>query len=237
MVKIRSAEIPVPNIRMSQLSDEAAKLALDSGLLRTCPKPEVGKEILERLRAQVRQAGQAPSQQLTLVLARAEVLFGDPAAAVRSLDPLVAAEGASFEAHYLMARALMRQAEKSSEEPQQAALDSARSHLIKAYRLKKDEAPTLFHLARILGAKGIDQNMLNAARGARLLAPSVPEYAVLEARADLDSGDRELAIRALVPLATNSHQPDRAVRARQAIEAIRAGKPANEVAPLLNLTP
>lgn len=235
MVKIRSAEIPVPNVRLSELSDEAARLALDSGLLRTCPKPEAGQEILERLRAQARKPGQPPSQLLSLVLARAEVLFGDPAAAVQWLEPMVAEEGASFEAHYLMARALMRQAEKLSGEPQQAALDSARSHLIKAYRLKKDEAPTLFHLARILATKGIDQNVLNAARGARLLAPSVPEYAVMEARVDLEAGDRELAIRALVPLATGTHQPERAARARQAIEAIRAGKPADEVAPLLIL--
>jgi hypothetical protein len=132
---------------------------------------------------------------------------------------------------------LLRQAEKLSGEPQRAALDSARSHLIKAYRLKKDEAPTLYHLARALRAKGIDQNMLNAARAARLLAPSVPEYAVLEARADLEAGDREPAIRALVPMATSTHQPERAARARQAIEAIRAGKPSDDVVPLLTLTP
>ncbi len=237
MVKIRSAEIPVPNIRMTQLSDEAASLALDSGLLRTCPKAEAGREILERLRAQARKPAQAPSQQLLLVLARAEVLFGDPADAVRWLEPMVAAEGASFEPHYLMARALMRQAEKGPDEQRQAALDSARSHLIKAYRLKKDEAPTLYHLARILAAKGVDQNVLNAARGARLLAPSVAEYAVLEAQIDLFADEREPAIRSLVPLATNTHQPDQAARARLAIEAIRAGKPADEVAPLLTLTP
>jgi hypothetical protein len=237
MVKIRSAEIPVPTIQLTRLSDEAAKLALDSGLLRTCPKPPVAQAILERLRGQARNPAQAVNQQLSLVLARAEIMFGDPAAGMRLLDAMVSAENGPFEAHYLMGRALTRQAEKLSGDERQAALDRARSHLIKAYRLKKDEAPTLYHLALALGAKGVDQNMLNAARGARLLAPSVPEYALLESRIDLEVGDREQAIRALVPLATNAHAPERATRARQAIEAIRAGKSANEVASTMNSTP
>ncbi|MFZ5551257.1 MAG: hypothetical protein ACOZJX_21355 [Pseudomonadota bacterium] len=237
MVKIRSSEIPVPTIRLSRLSDEAANLALDSGLLRTCPKPPVGQEILARLRAQARSTAQAASPPLTLVLARAELMFGDPVAAVQLLEPMVSAQDGPFEAHYLMGRALTRQSEKLSGDERQAALERARTHLIKAYRLKKDEAPTLYFLALALGAKGVDQNMLNAARAARLLAPSVPEYALLEARVDLEVGDREQAIRALVPLATNAHSPEQAARARQAIEAIRAGKGADEVMTTINPKP
>lgn len=237
MVKIRSSEIPVPTIRLSRLSDEAANLALDSGLLRTCPKPEVGQEILARLRARARNTAQAAGPQLSLVLARAELMFGDAVAAVQLLDPMVSPEDASFEAHYLMGRALTRHAEKLSGDERQTALERARTHLIKAYRLKKDEAPTLYFLALALGAKGVDQNVLNAARAARLLAPSVPEYALLEVRADLEVGDREQAIRALVPLATNAHSPERAARARQAIEAIRAGKSADEVMMTINPKP
>ncbi|WP_439389805.1 hypothetical protein [Ideonella sp. YS5] len=237
MVKIRSAEIPVPTIRMSPLSEEATKLALDSGVLRTCPKPEVAQEILERLRSQASKPSPAAGLQLSLVLARAEALFGDPAAAVKRLEGIVGAEDAPHEAHYLMARALTRQADQWKGDEQRAALDKARSHLFKAYRLKKDDPPTLYFLAQAVARNGMDKNALNAAQAARLLAPSVPEYALFEARADLEMGDRERAVRALIPLATDPHQPERAERVRHAIEAIQSGKTPDELASTMNPKP
>lgn len=236
MVKVRSPELPQATIRTAPLDDDAAGYALDESLLRTCPKPAAGQAILERLRAQA-QKPTAADRKLTLPLARAETMFGDTAAAVRLLEAIVTADDAPFEAYYLMARALTRQAEKLAGDEQRAVRERARSHLFKAYRLKKDDAPVLYHLARALAEKGIDQNVLNAARAARLLAPSVGDYAVFEARADLETGDRERAVRALVPLATDTHWPDRAARMRQAIDAIRAGKSAGEVASLMNPPP
>lgn len=236
MVKVRSQEMPQPAIRTTKLDDDAAGYALDASLLRTCPKPAPGQAVLERLRLQAQKSASVDPT-LTLVLARAETMFGDPAAAVRMLEGAVSADNAPAEAHYLLARALTRQAEKLAGDEQRAAQEQARSHLFKAYRLKKDDAPTLHHLARALAEKGIDQNVVNAARAARLLAPSVGDYAVFEARADLEVGDREHAIRALVPLATDSHQPERAARMRQAIDAIRGGKSAGEVASMMNPPP
>jgi tetratricopeptide (TPR) repeat protein len=235
-VKVRSAEMPKPAIRITALDEAAAGYALDSSLLRTCPRPERGREILERLRARASK-GAAADPQLSLVLARAEMMFGDPAATVRLLQGMVDADDAPSEAHYLFARAWGLQAEKLAGDEQRAAKDLARSHLVKAYRLKKDDAPTLYHLARALAEKGVDQNVLNAARAARLLNPSVPDYALFAAHMELAAGERDRAVRALVPLATNTHAPELAGRMRRVIDAIRSGKSEADVASMMNRTP
>lgn len=78
---------------------------------------------------------------------------------------------------------------------------------------------------------------MNAARGARRLAPGVVEYATLQASLDLQVGDREGAVRALTPLTNNPHARDTAARLRRAIEAIRAGQSAQEVVGLINAAP
>lgn len=232
-LRVRGEDLPKPAIKAAPLGADADSYLPEASALQACVSDKRGQEILGKLRTLAPKPAQA-SPGLRLALARAEGRFGDAEAAVAMLENHLAAEADSAEGHYLLGRAWGRRAQALDGDAQQAARDSERSHLLKAYRLRKDHAPTLYHLARALERKAIDNNVLNAARAARLLAPSVGEYAVYEVWLDLQAGDREHAVRALGPLASNLHDPAAAARARQAVEAIRAGKSTADVFTLLN---
>jgi hypothetical protein len=236
MLKVGGDDMPRPVVRGVKLGDDADAYLLEALELRTSQNEERGRAILGKLRALAPQPARAAAR-LRLALARAEARFGDPKAAVAMLDAQADAGPEAAETHYLLGRAWMRQAESLSGDEQAAARERARSHLFKAYRLKKDDAPTLYHLALALSRNGVDANALNAARAARGLAPSVPEYAVLEAQFDLQAGDAERAVRALGPLASDPHHPEQAARMRQAIAAIKDGKSLRDVASLMSEPP
>jgi tetratricopeptide (TPR) repeat protein len=236
MLKVGGDDMPRPVVRGVKLGDDADAYLLEALELRTSQNEERGRAILGKLRALAPQPARAAAR-LRLALARAEARFGDPQAAVAMLDAQADAGPEAAETHYLLGRAWMRQAESLSGDEQAAARERARSHFFKAYRLKKDDAPTLYHLALALSRNGVDANALNAARAARGLAPSVPEYAVLEAQFDLQAGDAERAVRALGPLASDPHHPEQAARMRQAIAAIKDGKSLRDVASLMSEPP
>lgn len=230
---VQADDLPRARIEVTPLGDDAHAYLPHALALRSCVKPENGQAILARLRAAMPRPEQArPAWRLAL--ARAESRFGDAAAAVALLDPIAAAEPQNAEAQYLLGRAWLRRAEPLGGDAQAEARERARGHLFKAYRLNKNDAPTLYQLARLLAREGADPNAVNAARAARRLAPGVAEYATLQASLDLQVGDREGAVRALTPLANNPHARDSAARMRRAIEAIRAGQSAQEVGALID---
>ena len=233
MLKVGGQDLPRPAVTATPLGADADDYLPAASALQACVSDEQGQAFLARLRTLAPRPAQA-NPRLRLALARAEARFGDPKAAIDMLEAHLAADAESAEAHYLLGRAWGRQAQALEGDAQQAAREGERTHLIKAYRLRKDHAPTLYHLARALERKGIDNNVLNAARAARLLSPSVGEYAVFEAWLDLQAGERDQAARALAPLASDPHAPARAARMRQAIEAIHAGKTMREVSALMN---
>jgi hypothetical protein len=232
MLEIDMRSFERPKIDVVFLGNDAGAYLAHATTLRSCVTSERGHAILAILRAAAPDVGKA-SVTLRLAVARAESRFGDAKVATTLLDDIAAAEPQNAEAQYLLGRAWLRLAGQSAGDEQAQALERARGHLFKAYRLNKADAPTLYYLAQVLATKGIDANVLNAARGARALAPAVNAYAVFEARLELAAGDRERAARALGPLASNPHQPERSARMRQAVEAIKAGKPAAEVAALI----
>ena len=202
-------------------------------VLRVCPGKSHGEKLLAELRT-LRQQRETPVPELRLALARAELLFGDEAAAEAELASVLAEDPASFEAHHLMGRVLTQQAGKLSGEAREARFDEARAHFFSAYRQNKVDAPNLYRLAIALARRGQDASLANAARGARALEPTVPEYAFFEAQVDLAGGDRERAVRALRPLAANPHDPAFAARMRGVITAIEGGQPVPEVLRLLS---
>jgi tetratricopeptide (TPR) repeat protein len=128
-------------------------------------------------------------------------------------------------------------AETLNGEARDSAREQARAQYFKAYRLKKNDAPNLYHLAHLLAREGATPNALNAAQGARALAPGVSSYALFEAWLDLEGGQPERALRALAPLASNPHDLKFAAQVREAMAAIRAGKSKVEVQRLLSAAP
>lgn len=211
-----------PAIKLERLPGGSDEPVLEAAVLRTCPSQAHGKTLLNALRDQRRQGGD--SLLLRLALARAELLFGEPAAADALLKAVLAAEPESFEAQHLMGRLKAKLATSLEGSAQDDARAEARSHFFKAYRLKKNDAPNLYHLSELLWLQGPSDSLLNAARGARILSPGVPAYVWNEARVMLAAGDREGAVRALTPLTSNPHAPEMAAKSRDLIESLRAGQ-------------
>ncbi|MFZ2988469.1 hypothetical protein [Ideonella sp.] len=211
-----------PAIRVERLPGGSDEPVLEAAALRTCPSQAHGKTLLNALREQRRQGGE--SLLLRLALARAELLFGEPAAADALLKAVLAADPENFEAQHLMGRLKAKLATSLEGSAQDDARAEARSHFFKAYRLKKNDAPNLYHLSELLWLQGPSDSLLNAARGARVLSPGVPAYVWNEARVMLAAGDREGAVRALTPLTSNPHAPEMAAKSRDLIESLRAGQ-------------
>lgn len=240
VLSIPLSALPVPQIRAVPLPADAERYLLEESRLRTCAHRDktLGPVMLERLR----RAAAAPdaSAGARRAAARAELLLGDAQAARGLLEPLIehqADDADDGDALYLLGRTWARLSETLSGDEQREARAKARASLVRAYRLRKDDAPTLYHLALALQHEGVDRNVFNAARAARHLAPAVPDYALLAMRLELLAGDREAAERALLPLNVNPHATDLSERVRRAIEALRAGGSADEVAALMNPPP
>lgn len=209
------------------------QVLLAAAVLKTCPPRVQGERMLVRLRA-LDGEPTSQGQGVRLARARAELAFGDPAAARDALMALVAKADDLAEAHQLLARALVAAAPKDDAEAREAARQEARTHAFRAYRLQRQDAPTLYRLAQLLQPDGVTANLRNAARGAHALEPLVPLYAVLAAQVALDAGQRDEAITALAPLATYPHNPPQMARLRRAIEALRQGADRAEFDRLLN---
>ena len=227
VVAVSSGRSDKGAVRVEALPAEVDGYLLDASVLRTCAPKAQGQAILQRLKAQEAK-GNAPVE-LKLARARAEFLFGEPKAALAALQELAAAHETSFDAQHLLGRALAESADELEGEARTAARAQARAQLFKAYRLQKNDAPNLYQMARVMAVDGVNANVLNAAQGARALAPGVGTFATFEALVDLDAGERTRALRALAPLASNPHDPAYAARMRAAMQAIRAGLSRNEV--------
>lgn len=229
--------LPAVQVRAVALPADAGQYLLDDSRLRTCVHQDkvLGPQMLQRLRSHAAQP--AASAPLRLAAARAELLLGDVQAARALLEPLMQGLAEDADAQYLWGRTWALLAPKLAGDEQTLAWKQARSALLQAYRLRKGDPPTLFHLALVLMRDGSDRNVLNAARAARVFAPAVTDYALLDMRISIESGDRPAAERALRPLTLNSHQPAAAERARRAIDALRAGGSAAEVAAVLSGPP
>ena len=232
-------QVPVPaypdtGVKIAPLAPELSAFALDQSLLRTCPAAPQGQAILARLNGLKATSGDSLDFKLTL--ARANLLYGKVEDAEAIVAGLIDAHADSFEANYLMGRVYLKESETAATPKDRNDLvDAARGFFLAAYQIDKLDAPNLYYLAHSFSDKPgyPDQNTLVAANDAHTLAPGVDEYAAFAVFADLAHGKRDEAAQALLPMASNPHDLANAERARKAIEAIKAGKPTQEVLNLL----
>jgi len=232
-LKVPVEDYPDEQLSVSKIPAADADYLLDASLLSTCPGTDQGKAILGRL--QVRMTPQA-STDLRLAVGRGQILYGDAHAAESDLKALVDSQPGSFDANYLLGRAYLKEAEAKTGDAASALTDQARAAFTAAYRLKKLDAPNLYFLARSFSNKpGFpDMNVVNAANGAHVLAPGVLEYAGMAAFADLVNDRREDAVAALEPFVGDPHNRDQAERIKNTIDAIKSGKPTEDVMKIMN---
>ena len=229
--RIPAVEPDPASIKVTALPDSANAYLLNAALLKTCVGKPQGEDILQQLRAADADANanaKSSSPELRLARARAEILFGDTRTALGALEGH-AEDETSFEAHYLRGRALWKTAQTLKGEEQLGQVREAKSEFLKAYKLKKLDAPNFYFMAQSMAREGVNSNVVNAMRGARALAPNVYDYAIGEAFVDIEVGDRDRAVLALAPLASEPHDQAAAAKARATIEAIKAGKSRAEI--------
>ncbi|WP_457427922.1 DUF1570 domain-containing protein [Roseateles sp. P5_E7] len=234
-LKMPQSLLPAVEVRVTTLPLAEAEAEFDSLVVRAEPAEEVGKAALKRLRENVSRAGgeRAPDV-MRWALAYAEIRHGNADHALQILAPWASRDDAPFEANRLLGWAWQAEAALSEGADRTQALDQARGFLIAAYKQRRNDAPTLYQLARVLHGKGPSASLSNAAEAASVLEPQVSDYAVLAAAVHLEAGDRDKALRPLQSLASNPHGGEGTERARAALQALQSGKEAIEVLALLN---
>lgn len=229
---LSAAHIAAPRVEVRELAEHHGEVILFDAALRSCTSPSHGQTVLaelRRLRAKRREA----VMELRLALARAELYWGDLAAAKSELEAALLMEPESFAVHHLLGRTLAKQALALVGEAREAQVDAAKEHLFKAARINKEDAPNNYQIALLPWVDQRDVNRLTAARNAQALEPTVVEYALLLAFIELEAGRRERAIKALRPIAANPHQPKLSSLMRRAIELIEKGRGVLELNALL----
>ena len=228
------ADYPDSDVQVTPVTGADNAGLLDRSLLTTCMPADQGQAVLTRLQTDKTASGGSLTAQLAVT--RGELLYGKIEDAERDAGALVDAHPDSFEANYLMGRVYMKESDAAKGQDHSDLMDAARGFFLAAYKLDKLDAPNLYYLGRSFGDKpGFpDQNAVNAANGAHVLAPGVGDYAMFAAYTDIATGKRDDAVGLLMPFVSDPHNRTRAQHVQTAIDAIKAGKPAGDVMDLLN---
>jgi hypothetical protein len=216
----RASAIKAPPITVATLPPSADDLLLLEAGLDTGARPEDALRIVERVRAAA--AGKTDDYSRR-VLAKAEALAGDGAAADRLLDPLLAAAPRDAELLYLEG---MRHLVAARRDPAVAARERklAQGWFAKAHGVDQDRFQTLVRYAESLSGdpRFASENTANILLLAHKLAPQVSDIGMKAARILLIRGEFDEAERILLPLASNPHQPDLAAAALAMLQRARA---------------
>lgn len=240
MDNLYAAQIPAgapAAVRITELPTEQAEAEFDGMIITARPEAEHGKAVLARLRERVNKAGgeRAPDG-MRWALAHAEIRYGESEKALEILSPWAQQDAPPFEANRLLGWAWQVQAAHASGTDRTQALEQARSFLMEAYKQRRNDAPTLYQLARVLGVKGLSPSLVNAADAASMLEPQVGEYVHFAVWAHLQSGSRDKALRGLQTLASNPHGGEGTERARAALQALQSNRDTDDVLAFLNGT-
>jgi hypothetical protein len=210
-----------PPVTVTTLPDGAGNLMVYDAALRVGISDELGPDYLARIRAAAARHEADPFAQR--VLAHAELLYGDAAAADRLLDSLLAASPNDAELLYLKGMRYLAAAER--EGGSEADARTARTWFGRAHRADANHYQTLFRYAQSLRRERErnSDNTLNVLMLAHRLAPQVSTITMEAAALLIARRDYALAIPLLRPLAADPHRADLARAARQMIEQAEAG--------------
>ena len=210
-----------PAVTVTRLPDVADTLMLHHAALRIGLLEEGREEAIEAIRTLALRHGEDPFARR--VLAHAEALHGDPAAADRLLDALLTESPQDVELLYLKGMRHLRAAEQG--EDWQSEARAARSWFVRAHRADENHFPTLYRYAQSLRTESsfVSENNANVLLLAHQLAPQVTEIRMNAAMLMIGRGERELAEALLQPLAADPHDGGLAEAARQMIAQARSG--------------
>jgi Flp pilus assembly protein TadD len=208
-----------PPVTVARLPASANDLLLYEAALRAGINDERGPDYLQRIRAA---AGRHPGDPLAArVLAHAEALFGEGAAADRLLEPLIAAAPNDAELLYIRGMRHLTAAEKGDWETESRA---ARTWFTRAHRADENHYQTLYRYGQSLrGDRAfLSENNANVMLLAHQLAPQVSEIRMNAAMLLISRRDFAQAEALLRPLAADPHDSGLADAARRLLEQAQA---------------
>lgn len=228
---VRHAEVTVPgvtpDVAVTRLPDSADDVFLLYINLRDSAPAAEGPDLLARAREL---AAVRPDDALTrLTLARAEILWGDPAAGEAALAPALEASPTDIEALMLMADARITAGEKFSDPAERERLyRQARGFLQRAYDAAPNEYrvyQTIAH-SRRFSSDYPTENDIELWRQAVSLAPEVASNRPVTAEALLKRGLYEEAEAIIRPIANDPHGSEPPERIRRILGEITAQRTA-----------
>ena len=216
----RAAAPATTNMRVERLPASANDLLLHAAALELGVRERDREGTLNRVRRIAARHRDAYAQR---VLARAELLYGDPAAADRLLDALLAASPSDAELLYLkgLRHLISGQRDAATRVDQYR---TAQLLLARAHRADPDHYPTLFRYAESLslGPRFLTENTQNILLLAVHLAPQVAQIRVSAAHLLLLREQYEQAEAVLLPLTSTVHEQKGTHRVRELLRLARA---------------
>lgn len=193
--------LPEADVSFFTLPESADKLLLWGSALKTCPSPSQGRSLLGKIRNEVPKYPDSVLAQRILSLAEAG--WGDPNVAVAYL--IRDGMPDDFEGLYLLGRAQLSLARKSTGEARTVALKAARQAFAKASIIDATSTPTAWYYYRtaVLLDGRPDEDAQSAALTAWLQAPEIDTYALHAGLVYAWLGRKEEALKALKTVADN----------------------------------
>lgn len=221
-----------PPVTVTSLPRGADDLIVYEAALRIGISDQQGPDYLARIRAAAARHDGDPFAQR--VLAHAELLYGDSAAADRLLDPLIAAAPHDAELLYLKGMRYLVAAER--EENWEADARTARTWFGRAHQADENHYQTLFRYAQSLrrDRQYDSENNLNVLLLAHQLAPQVAAITMNAAALLIGRHDYAIAVPLLRPLAGDPHDASLAHAAQEMIGQAEAGLAAARPDPAQN---
>lgn len=214
-----AAEAPPP-VTVTALPRSANDLIVYEAALRIGIEEPNQAAYLQQIRTAAARHAEDPYARR--VLAHAELLHGDPAAADRLLDPLLAAAPGDAELMYLKGLRHLIAAEQGEDWETEARI--ARSWFTRAHRVDENHFQTLYRFAQSMRRERdyVSENTSNVLVLAHQLAPQVAEIRMNAAMLLIARGQTADAERLLRPLADDPHDAALARAAQQLIERARS---------------
>ena len=214
----RSSSVAAPDIRIERLPPSADDLLLLQAAMRVGLRDE--GERLARIRREAARHQDAYSRR---VLAQAEALYGDAAAADQALEPLIAAEPDDAELMYLRGMRFLRAARAADGETRRTLALEARRWFSRTHRADPSHFQTLYrYIETFVG----DPDLVSEANVevlllAHSLAPQAAEIRMAAVRMLILLGDFALAEGLLAPMAGSAHQGSLTAPARELLAKAR----------------
>jgi hypothetical protein len=228
-LKVMFKSLPEADINFETLPASAEKLLLWQSALEACPSQSYGPQVLSNIRSEANKFPGDPLAQR--ILSRAEATRGDPNAALPYLTRATADAPYDFDAVYLLGRAQLNLAMKSTGDARATALKAARQAFAKASTIDPKSATTAWYYYRtvVLESGKPDEDAQAAALIAWQQAPEIDTFALHAGLVYAYLGRKDDALQALATVANNPRGRSLAAVAKTWMDKIKAGASPDEL--------